>query len=87
MKNNNNNLLNELVKSFSELKYDEQVNEIENKIKALIAVFNELNDDKELSLVSSKNIVNDSDLTEIFNLLCCLEEEVAKLLLEKISLE
>jgi hypothetical protein len=79
-----NNELNNLLKSFSELPDEEQIEEIENKIKTIIAILNTVNQDKNLLLTSTNNIEdNDANLTKIFSLLCCLEEEIGKLLINQ----
>jgi len=79
-----NNELNNLLKSFSELPDEEQIEEIENKIKTIIAILNIVNQDKNLLLTSTNNIEdNDANLTKIFSLLCCLEEEIGKLLINQ----
>ena len=74
--------LTNLLKSFSDLSKEEQIKEIQEKIKVLIGVLNQINQDKELLLVSTNP--NES-LTSIFSLLCCLEDEIGKLLIENFN--
>ena len=79
-----NNELNNLLKYFSELPDEEQIEEIENKIKTIIIILNIVNQDKNLLLTSTNNIEdNDANLTKIFIILCYLEEEIGKLLINQ----
>ena len=83
-----NTELNNLVEAFSKLSDEEQVKEIEEKIKTLIGVLNQFNENKELLLVPTEDKQDaDVNYTNIFNLLCCLEEEVGKLLNSTINIE
>lgn len=69
--------LSDLIDTFSNLSIEDQANEIKEKIKILIGILNQINNDKELLLIpTNKN----EDLTSIFSLLCCLEDEIGKLL-------
>lgn len=73
-----NTELNNLVEAFSKLPDDEQLREIEEKVKVLIGILNNFNDNKDLLLASTSD--KDVNYTNIFNLICCLEDEIGKLL-------
>ena len=80
-----NTELNNLVEAFSKLPDDEQLREIEEKVKVLIGVLNNFNDNKELLLVSTLDKKDENvNYTNIFNLICCLEDEIGKLLESRI---
>ena len=83
MENNLNNELKNLVSPFSNLEYNEQKEEIENKLKTLINVMYNVNSSQEILLASLDEINKEKDLSTIFMLCCSLEEEIAKTL-EKI---
>ncbi len=83
MENNLNNELKNLVSAFSNLEYNEQKEEIENKLKTLINVMYNVNSSQEILLASLDEINKEKDLSTIFMLCCSLEEEIAKTL-EKI---
>ena len=83
MENNLNNELKNLVLAFSNLEYNEQKEEIENKLKTLINVMYNVNSSQEILLASLDEIKKEKDLSTIFMLCCSLEEEIAKTL-EKI---
>ena len=83
MENNLNNELKNLVSAFSNLEYNEQKEEIENKLKTLINVMYNVNSSQEILLASLDEINKEKDLSTIFMLCCSLEEEIAKAL-EKI---
>ena len=83
MENNLNNELKNLVSAFSNLEYNEQKEEIENKLKTLINVMYNVNSSQEILLASLDEIKKEKDLSTIFMLCCSLEEEIAKTL-EKI---
>ena len=68
--------LSNLIDTFSNLSTEDQANEIKEKIKVLIGILNQINEDKELLLISTNK---DENLTSIFSLLCCLEDEIGKL--------
>ena len=72
--------LSNLIDTFSNLSTEDQTNEIKEKIKVLIGILNQINEDKELLLISTNQ---DESLTSIFSLLCCLEDEIGKLLENK----
>ena len=77
--------LDNLLEAFSKLRDEEQIKEVEEKIKTLIGLFNEFNENKELLLASTEDKKDENaNLTKTFNLLCCLEEEIAKFLENKI---
>lgn len=75
--------LSNLIDTFSNLSTEDQANEIKEKIKVLIGILNQINEDKELLLISTNK---DENLTSIFSLLCCLEDEIGKLLESKINI-
>lgn len=75
--------LSNLIETFSNLSTEDQANEIKEKIKVLIGILNQINEDKELLLISTNK---DENLTSIFSLLCCLEDEIGKLLESKINI-
>ena len=75
--------LENLINLFSKLTMQEQNKEIQEKIKKLIGILNQFNEDKELLLISTNK---DEKLTSIFSLLCCLEDEIGKLLESKINI-
>ena len=80
-----NKELKNLTEKFSELSDEEQVKEIEDKIKVILGVINEINNDN-LTLVSTFGIEDKgTNLTNVFCLICSLEEEIAKLLLKQKS--
>ena len=83
MENNLNNELKNLVSAFSNLEYNEQKEEIENKLKTLINVMYNVNSSQEILLASLDEINKEKYLSTIFMLCCSLEEEIAKTL-EKI---
>lgn len=72
--------LENLINLFSKLPTKEQNKEIQEKIKKLIGILNQINKDKDLLLIPANN---DEKLTSIFSLLCCLEDEIGKLLENK----
>ena len=80
-----NTELNNLVEAFSKLPDDEQLREIEEKIKVLIGVLNNFNENKDLLLASTSDKKDENaNYTKIFNLICCLEDEIGKLLESRI---
>ena len=74
--------LSNLIKSFSQLTPEEQNKEIQKKIKLLIGILNKVNKEKELLFIPVKD---EKNLTSIFSLLCCLEDEIGKLLIENFN--
>lgn len=74
--------LENLINLFSRITEEEQNREIQEKIKKLIGILNQVNEDKELLLISTSK---DENLTSIFSLLCCLEDEIGKLLESKFN--
>ena len=58
--------LSNLIDTFSNLSTEDQANEIKEKIKVLIGILNQINEDKELLLISTNK---DENLTSIFSLL------------------
>ena len=54
---------------------------MKEKIKVLIGVLNNFNDNKDLLLASTSDKEDENaNYTNIFNLICCLEDEIGKLL-------
>ena len=70
--------LNELLDAFSKLDIDSQKNEIDNKLKEMLAMLNRLNNNE--LVLGSYHDESNMQLTRTYSLILSIENEIAKIL-------
>lgn len=77
---NSKDILNQVIVSFDNMVFLDQVSAIEEKMKSIIGVMNQLNNNKELLKTDTED---KNELTKIYGLLCTLEDELGTYLLKE----
>lgn len=72
-------MLKNLVDAYAKLSELDQRKELELKMKQGIALLNKVNKAKELLIIPVDSQEGPHSLVHIYSLLCCLEDEIAKL--------